>query len=108
MNRQPTRGMVAGVLDGVRHSRRYGNEADGGERDRLRLASELEGQLAVEDVEGVRVRPVQMRACDDFARGVPARVIESSSRATSRLISRRSLIRITSCSLIGFSRRRRR
>jgi hypothetical protein len=51
----------------VGYLRRCRNEAAGGDRDRLALAPDLEGQFALEDVEGVRVLVVNVRPGDLFA-----------------------------------------
>src|SRR5437867_2893470 len=52
----------------MRYPRRYGDESAGGDHDRLGLAPELEGQLALEDVESVGVLVVNVRACYLFTR----------------------------------------
>jgi hypothetical protein len=49
---------------------RHSHESAGGDRDRLGLAPDLEGQFALEDVEGIRVLVVDVRGCYLFARCV--------------------------------------
>jgi len=52
------------------HARRRGDESAGGDRDRLRLAPYFEGQLTLEDVEGIGVLVVNVRGRYPFARCV--------------------------------------
>ena len=59
---EPARGAVAVVSERVGYLRRNGDESAGGDRDRLGLAPDLEGQFALEDVEGIGVIVVNMRA----------------------------------------------
>jgi hypothetical protein len=54
----------------VGYLRRRGDESAGGDRDRLRLAPDLEGQFAFEDVEGIGVPVVNVRGGYLFARCV--------------------------------------
>jgi hypothetical protein len=54
----------------VGYLRRRGDESAGGDRDRLRLAPDLEGQFAFEDVEGIGVLVVNVRGGYLFARCV--------------------------------------
>ena len=69
--------------------RQRGHETAGWNRDRLGFTSDLEGELALEDVERIRVLVVNVRAGDLLARwSIERRVIVTSSRATSMLISR--------------------
>jgi hypothetical protein len=65
---EPARGAVAGGAEGVGDLRWDGDESAGGDRDRLGFAPDLEGQLALEDVEGVGVLVVNVRAGYQFAR----------------------------------------
>ena len=65
---EPARGAVAVVAERVGYFRRRGDESAGGDRDRLGLAPDLEGQFALEDVEGIGVLVVNVRAGDLFAR----------------------------------------
>jgi hypothetical protein len=59
---EPTRGAVSVVAERVGHPRRHSDESAGGDRDRLGLAPDLEGQFALEDVESIGVVVVNMRA----------------------------------------------
>jgi len=68
---EPARGAVAGGAEGVGDLRWDGDESAGGDRDRLGLAPDLEGQLALEYIEGVGVLVVSVRAGYLFARRVP-------------------------------------
>ena len=68
---EPARGAVAVVAERVGYLRRRGDESAGGDRDRLGLAPDLEGQFALEDVEGIGVLVVNVRAGYLFARCVP-------------------------------------
>jgi hypothetical protein len=61
-------GTVAAVAQRMRYPRWHGNESPGRDRDRLGLAPDLEGQLALEDVEGVGVLVVNVRTCYLFTR----------------------------------------
>ena len=87
MDGEPARGAVTLVTECVGYAGRDGNETAGGDRDRLGLAPDLEGQFALEDVKGIRVLVVSVRAGYSFTRCVP-RVAKlrrpGSSRARKR------------------------
>ena len=57
----PARGAVAVVAERVGDVRRDGDESAGRDGDGLGLASDLEGELAFQDVEGIRVLAVDIR-----------------------------------------------
>ena len=62
MDGQPPRWTADVVAERVGDQRRCGDESTGGDGDRLGLASDLEGQFALEDVEGTGVLVVNVRA----------------------------------------------
>jgi len=71
VDREPARGAIAGIAEGMGHPRRRGDEAAWWNSDRLALAPDLERQLALEDVERIGVLAVDMRACHPLTGRAP-------------------------------------
>jgi hypothetical protein len=89
---QPARGTSACVAERVGHPWWNSDEPAGRDNDRFRVVPELEGQFSLEDVEGIGVFVVNVRAGDLFA-GCLARVGDRHiSTSTSR--PRRSVTRL--------------